>query len=193
MTHEREIAEKLKVLTSLPPGDTELHGRLLNEVNNDFQSKINEKRREQAQAHAAHQPYDLRGEVINVFRTVENYVHQGNPNEIRPIHSDYIDISNNGAIDINALPQATSREQPQIPTCFQISDANSKLSFTINTNGAYNPDFLYQKCEDAYRRKLYNKNVFPSNYDTWSQHWGGSKSKAQPYQPNLQPKGRFEL
>ncbi|MBX9878321.1 MAG: hypothetical protein K2Y22_07665 [Candidatus Obscuribacterales bacterium] len=179
------IAKKIEELNSLPKSDQGTHDRLLQEVNGYFQDRIKDLKTEQAQAHARHEDYDLRGNIIAEFQTVKNYIGIDKPfSEKPPINIAYFDFNNNGTITEGGTPQYTSREQPLVPTCFQISDADTKLSFTINTDGKYNADFLYQ----AYMAKKTN---FP--YKSWSQYWGGRAPSAQPYQPSRLGKTKYEL
>ncbi len=188
----QDIADDLVKLNNLPKSDQMAHDALLQEVNGYFQYNINELKKEQAQAHAAHQDYDMRGNVISLFQTVKNYVGADrSPDQVPPINIAYFDFNSNGTITEGGTPQYTSREQPLVPTCFQISDGASKLSFSINTNGNYNADFLYQ----AFVARKAN---FP--YKTWSQYWGGAAPSAQPYQqggqpyqPGRQGKTKYEL
>lgn len=179
-----DIADDLVKLHNLPPSDRGAHEALLQEVNSYFQYNINELRKQQALAHAQHREYDLRGNVIALFKNVEvqtSFDQREGPKA--PYHMDFLDFNNN-RIELNAVMDASSRERPQIPTCFQYSDQQSRLSFTINTDGNLNADFLYQQMVN---RKL----AFPPQYKTWSQYWGGQPT-APAYNPG-QSKGKYEL
>ncbi|MBX9770692.1 MAG: hypothetical protein K2X29_04945 [Candidatus Obscuribacterales bacterium] len=165
-----DVADDLAKLHNLPTSDKTAHEALLQEVNGYFQYNINRLKQEAQIPHSDGRPHDLRGDVIALFKNVENMTSfDQRPGEKAPYHMDSVDDGKN------------------IPICFHYFDNGSKLSFSIRTDGSYNPDFMYQQS------KKYNV-PFPQPYKTWSQYWGGSDTpNVQPYNPGGRTKGKYEF
>lgn len=179
----KDIAEDLVRMHNHDPA----HDELLKEVNAYFQHNINELKRQANSPNPNERPQDLRGEVIALFKNVEvqtSFDQREGPKA--PYHVDFLDVDSQNGKSIFRLNESPANRNI-IPSIFQYSDAESKLSFSIKTNGDNNADYLYQEMTRQ-------GTAFPSVYKTWSQFWGGgTTANTPPYQPGRQGKTKYEF
>ncbi len=184
-----DIADDLVKMHNLPTSDKATHDALLQEVNGYFQYNINKLKQEAQTPHSDGRPHDLRGDIIALFKNVENMTVFGkSPDEQSPFNVAYLDQYNYGGKNVFALNESPANRN-LIPTCFQFTDAGPfpdnrpRLRFTIRTDGVSNPDFLYQE---------FSQQNQP--YKTWSQYWGGGTTSGTPsYQQGREGKGKYNF
>lgn len=179
----KEIAEDLVKMHNHDPA----HDELLKEVNAYFQHNINELKNKTHSPNPNERPRNLRGDVIALFKNVEvqtSFDQREGPKA--PYHVDFLDVYSLNGKNFFRLNDSPDNRNI-IPVIFQFSDPESRLSFTVKTDGDNNADFLYQEMGRQ-------GSTFPQQYKTWSQFWGsGTTATTPPYQPGRQGKSKYEL